>query len=360
MARLSKWPALAKLGCGLGYRHFVTYPPGAFAALRELDLGIHELNKSYSELFKGMHCLETLKITDQTSPDDWLEGRVWSGIREGDRDIIKFYTSLWAALAQLPRLASLHLRIILEPDHGLAWEADAILHAPEGSFLSLRRVCLEVEQKNNWEGEFLDEDGEPIEVNPAIWPWEATEFVKQFPLLEHLSITGCDTWPFAMHGPPWEQLKTFKFQRTKPCLPFSPVFPASMKRMTGLQTIAINNTSLEDLPEWLGELTELAELQLEDTGVAALPPSITELRGLTSINLKGSVKFVELPDDIGWLTSLVELNLRGCRALASLPPSMSALTRLTRLDLSRVEKVCWQVTISVGDISMWLWLRMHE
>jgi hypothetical protein len=72
-------------------------------------------------------------------------------------------------------------------------------------------------------------------------------------------------------------------------------------------------------------------LSLRFRGLAALPESLGGLTRLVELDLRNN-RLGALPESIGQLDSLVSLDLRGNR-LRALPPSIGALPHLEKLDL---------------------------
>src|SRR6476646_7006203 len=62
--------------------------------------------------------------------------------------------------------------------------------------------------------------------------------------------------------------------------------PTAVRGLTYLQELRLDeNQSLRELPDWLGELTELRTLDLESCGVTELPQSMARLGNLRNLRL---------------------------------------------------------------------------
>ena len=96
--------------------------------------------------------------------------------------------------------------------------------------------------------------------------------------------------------------------------------------------VSLANQRLTSLPDWLGNLTALTELDLSGTRLTSLPESVGNLTALTSLNLSGT-RLTSLPESVGNLTALTSLNLSYTQ-LTSLPDWLGNLTALTSLNLS--------------------------
>eukprot|EP00961_Rhodomonas_salina_P056653 760911-Rhodomonas_salina.1 len=106
--------------------------------------------------------------------------------------------------------------------------------------------------------------------------------------------------------------------------------PASVLEM-GLQRLnLVSHGELQELPEWLKELTGLKQL---------------ELLHQSSLNLK------KLPFWIGETHGLCRLDMQQCSSLRELPASMGGMTGLQRLNLSRCSSLrvpsCYQHVVAL-------------
>ncbi|MEA5448637.1 leucine-rich repeat domain-containing protein [Leptolyngbya sp. CCNP1308] len=95
---------------------------------------------------------------------------------------------------------------------------------------------------------------------------------------------------------------------------------------------ADDSERLIDLPELIGQLTQLAELNLSSNQLTALPESIGQLTQLQSLDLSGN-QLTALPESLSQLTQLQSLDLSG-NQLTPLSESLSQLTQLQSLDLA--------------------------
>ena len=128
----------------------------------------------------------------------------------------------------------------------------------------------------------------------------------------------------------------------------------SICEMTSLRTLNLRGCSgLKELPDDLGSLQCLAELNSDGSGIQGVPPSIsllTNLRELSLVGCKGGESKsrnlffsfhssptvgLQLPSFLV-LHSLKVLRLRGCNISEGvLPHDLGYLPSLERLDLSR-------------------------
>lgn len=109
--------------------------------------------------------------------------------------------------------------------------------------------------------------------------------------------------------------------------------PKEINTFKNLKYLSFRGLPLESLPDEIGDLTDLEELNLEFTRLEILPATIGKLKKLKILTLYYS-KLTELPDEIGNLTSLEELDL-GDNLILKLPSSIGKLRNLKKLVLRR-------------------------
>ncbi|CAA3000835.1 plant intracellular Ras-group-related LRR 4-like [Olea europaea subsp. europaea] len=89
---------------------------------------------------------------------------------------------------------------------------------------------------------------------------------------------------------------------------------------------------IEWLPDSIGKLLGLINLDLSENQILVLPDTVGRLSSLELLDLHGN-KISELPESIGEVLNLVRLNLSG-NQIKTLPPTIGKLIRLQDLDLS--------------------------
>ncbi len=110
------------------------------------------------------------------------------------------------------------------------------------------------------------------------------------------------------------------------------VLPESIKNFELLEYLDLGNNLLTTLPESIGELQNLKEIELRiNKGLVALPDSIGQLKNLKFLGLNGG-KLSRLPDTIGNLKSLEWLRISS-NQFQILPENLKGLKNLVRLDL---------------------------
>ena len=114
--------------------------------------------------------------------------------------------------------------------------------------------------------------------------------------------------------------------------PFPSSLPASITRLTALESIDISNSSIANLPDSIGNLVNLRSLSLSNTRVNKLPDSICNLASLRSLCLGGTT-ISALPDSIRALNRLESLDISDTR-IQTLPHWIGDLPRLQHLNLA--------------------------
>jgi GTPase SAR1 family protein len=108
--------------------------------------------------------------------------------------------------------------------------------------------------------------------------------------------------------------------------------PDSLSQLTQLTSLDLSYNQLTALPDWLSQLTQLTSLYLSFNQLTALPDSLGQLTQLTKLNLSHN-RLTALPDWLSQLTRLTFLDLFG-NQLTALPPSLAQLEHLTKLNLN--------------------------
>jgi len=111
--------------------------------------------------------------------------------------------------------------------------------------------------------------------------------------------------------------------------------PESLGQLTQLLTLNLAVNQLTALPQSLDQLTQLLELDLTINPLTTLPESLGQLTQLQKLNLSG-IKLTALPEWLGQLTQLQELYIY-VNQLTALPESLGQLTQLQKLNLSGIK-----------------------
>ncbi|CAI5931777.1 unnamed protein product [Closterium sp. NIES-65] len=132
--------------------------------------------------------------------------------------------------------------------------------------------------------------------------------------------------------------------------------PAGFGRPTALRSLSLAGSSILQLPEDLGGLTNLHTFHFEKNSLGQLLSSLAQLASLTRLELKGCKN--ELPDGMGEMTNLQELYIHHCYS-RELPEGMGEMTNLQELYIhscSYLKKLTEAVT-SLGSLRV---LRITE
>ncbi len=108
--------------------------------------------------------------------------------------------------------------------------------------------------------------------------------------------------------------------------------PESLGQLTQLQSLYLGDNQLTSLPEWLNQLTQLQEVYLANNQLTSLPEWLNQFTQLQSLYL-GDNQLTTLPE---WLNQFTQLQLLdiSINQLTSLPESLSHLGQLNKLILN--------------------------
>ncbi|HYP27307.1 MAG TPA: COR domain-containing protein [Blastocatellia bacterium] len=97
-------------------------------------------------------------------------------------------------------------------------------------------------------------------------------------------------------------------------------------RKSQIMRLDLSGMGFTEVPESIGQLTQLQVLHLSNNKLTKLPDSIGQLTRLQNLYLSGN-RLTEVPESIGQLTRLIALSLSN-NQLAKLPESIGRLTQL--------------------------------
>ncbi|WIH03552.1 hypothetical protein KHF85_11560 [Xanthomonas translucens pv. graminis] len=121
-----------------------------------------------------------------------------------------------------------------------------------------------------------------------------------------------------------------------------PRLPEQTFRFSHLQNMTIRGTGLMELPESIGDLTSLRTLKLDANLISALPASISRLKQLRELSVISCPDLSELPEDLAirnasgereGLVNLQKLELSNT-GIRSLPPSLRRLKELKEIKIA--------------------------
>lgn len=105
--------------------------------------------------------------------------------------------------------------------------------------------------------------------------------------------------------------------------------PQRARQLRHLVELRLDGSAIRELPEWLGELSDLRGLDLSNTKIDTLPDSMRNLTKLRMLDLSFT-RLALLPDWIGDFRQLTALNLIGSD-ISILPEALARLARLEHL-----------------------------
>ena len=108
--------------------------------------------------------------------------------------------------------------------------------------------------------------------------------------------------------------------------------PESIGMLSQLTELNISGNRLTSLPESIGMLSQLTRLNISRNQLTSLPKSIGNLTDLTDLDTFSN-QLTSLPESIGRLSQLTKLNI-SYNQLTSLPESIKNLPNLLRLDIT--------------------------
>lgn len=110
------------------------------------------------------------------------------------------------------------------------------------------------------------------------------------------------------------------------------LLPLALSNLSKLKLLIINGSKLDSTVDfsWLAYLTELEKLSLKTNELTSIPKEIFDLHKLKLLEIC-ETKISEIPDSIGNLTNLVELVISYNPGLKTLPDSIDGLINLASL-----------------------------
>ncbi len=105
-----------------------------------------------------------------------------------------------------------------------------------------------------------------------------------------------------------------------------------ISQLPNLQSLSLNYSGLEKIPENIGKLAHLKELDLQFNRLASLPDQISALHALRNLNLANN-QFSEVPEMLMQLNELHTLNMAGNK-IKQFPVDLKNLKNLTDLNLN--------------------------
>uniref|UniRef100_A0A2N9FW56 TIR domain-containing protein n=1 Tax=Fagus sylvatica TaxID=28930 RepID=A0A2N9FW56_FAGSY len=148
--------------------------------------------------------------------------------------------------------------------------------------------------------------------------------------------------------------------------------PENLGILEDLEDLDLGGTAIKELPSSIGHLTSLIYLKMKDCkDLLCLPSTICNLKFLVDLDLYGCSKLDELPENLGILEDLLclpsticnlkslrDLDLSGCSKLDELPENLGILEGLMHLDLSGT--AIKELPSSIGHLTSLAYLKIKE
>lgn len=128
--------------------------------------------------------------------------------------------------------------------------------------------------------------------------------------------------------------------RIEKCSDLTCISQEVMRGFSTLESLHLENNDQPELPEWLGEVTTLRELDIRGYPDLQAPPKIMrQLTSLRSLLLFSCQDMISTPEWLGELTSLEELLISDCPELSNLQRSFQYLSSLHSLSFDRCRSI---------------------
>jgi len=121
--------------------------------------------------------------------------------------------------------------------------------------------------------------------------------ITTLPYLIHLNIEGCPNWE---------------------------VFPDLLRTAAELKFLAFNKTKVAQIPEWIGKLTHLTDLNVVKSQLQSLPDAIAHLPQLVYLNVYGNHPILSVPAALATLPALRYFNHSPLEVRGGTPESLKA------------------------------------
>ncbi|MDQ2100056.1 MAG: leucine-rich repeat domain-containing protein, partial [Tychonema bourrellyi B0820] len=108
--------------------------------------------------------------------------------------------------------------------------------------------------------------------------------------------------------------------------------PEVVGKLSNLTELYLSHNQITEIPEVVGKLSNLTELYLINNQITEIPEVLGKLSNLTLLNLWNN-QITEIPEVVGKLSNLTELDLSN-NQITEIPEVVGKLSNLTQLDLS--------------------------
>lgn len=159
----------------------------------------------------------------------------------------------------------------------------------------------------------------------------ATPDFTGIPNLEKLDLEGCINL-VEVHAS-LGLLKKLSYVTLEDCKNLK-TLPRKLETDSLKRLILSGCTAVRKLPEFGASMANLSMLALDQTSIAELPPTVGYLTGLNSLLLRDCKNIVSLPNTFSNLKSLRRLNVSGCSKFSKLPDNLNENEALECLNVS--------------------------
>lgn len=137
---------------------------------------------------------------------------------------------------------------------------------------------------------------------------------------------------------------------------------SALTRLDQLRVLWIHNALGGEIPPELGDMKNLAWLNLEDNQLTGeIPPELGKLKNLGWLNLEHNLLLGDIPPELGSLSNLESLMLEYNRLSGEIPPELGNLSSLLSLTL-RENRLSGDIPQELGKLGNLkkLWLRGND
>lgn len=134
---------------------------------------------------------------------------------------------------------------------------------------------------------------------------------------------------------------------------FDGSLPASLSKLVNLEWLSITNiggSSTANLPADIGNLKKLGNLMLGGFTGGQIPASLWNLSNLTNLSLYNCNFTGQLTDSIGNMTGLTSLTLNNNKLSGNIPQNISKLSKLVNFDIAK-NQLSGSLPQSIGELA---------
>lgn len=136
-----------------------------------------------------------------------------------------------------------------------------------------------------------------------------------------------------------------------------PKLPSDFGRIyRNLNVLKLRNTGLKKLPQSIGDLDELKEIEIEGNELNALPDTMVHMTGLKKMFASKNTAFTTLPEVVGLIPNLEYIRFDSCR-ISTIPKNIATLPHSLVRILIRYNNISpsgmpWQELASISTLEI--------